>query len=508
MKELAISNHRRLRTALRDWRHALGDAWVIDDPGELAAAGCATFATHQRVIAILRPAHREEVQACVRIANRHRLRLYVTSAGKNWGYGSRVPVCDESVLLDLGRMQRIVDFDEKLAYVTVEPGVTFRRLAAFLRRRGAALCVPAVGGSFDASIVGNAVERGISADDQPERADFVCGLEVVLPTGDVIETGFARIAGARAAPLHRHAIGPSVDGLFLQSNLGIVTRLTLWLAPAPALRDLVELTIPSRRGLPRVVDVLQQLRLRGPLRGNVQINSRYRMLAVLRQYPWAATQNRVPVPARVASALWDDVVPPWIGFGSMGFRDRAQRAAERRLVRDALAKVDSVVRFTPVEDPSAPGSDERVLAMLYWRKRGPVPKRPDPDRDRCGVLFCSPIVPFDGREVDVAVRIIERTLTEHGFDPALSVHGVSPRVVIMPTLVLFDRDAAGEDERALECHAALVARLAARGFHPGRASVATMGALPAATGSYPAFLTTLKQALDPNRVLAPGRYEL
>jgi hypothetical protein len=46
-------------------------------------------------------------------------RGYPISRGKNWGYGSRVPARDGCVLLDLGRMNRIVGFSEKLAYVTV-----------------------------------------------------------------------------------------------------------------------------------------------------------------------------------------------------------------------------------------------------------------------------------------------------------------------------------------------------------------------------------------------------
>lgn len=51
-----------------------------------------------------------------------RVPVYPTSRGRSWGFGSRVPAADGCVLLDLGRMNRIVGFDERLAYVTVEPG--------------------------------------------------------------------------------------------------------------------------------------------------------------------------------------------------------------------------------------------------------------------------------------------------------------------------------------------------------------------------------------------------
>ena len=64
----------------------------------------------------------------MRIANRWKVAVYPISSGRNWGYGSRVPAADGCVLLDLGRMNQIVDFNEELGYVTVEPGVTQAQL--------------------------------------------------------------------------------------------------------------------------------------------------------------------------------------------------------------------------------------------------------------------------------------------------------------------------------------------------------------------------------------------
>ena len=116
-------NEGALASALCDWEAALGSAHVLSDPAVLRGASTATFRTAPVVQAILRPGTREDVQQCVRIANRFRIPIYPISSGKNWGYGSRVPVQD-GVLIDLGRLNRILDFDEELAYVTIEPGVT------------------------------------------------------------------------------------------------------------------------------------------------------------------------------------------------------------------------------------------------------------------------------------------------------------------------------------------------------------------------------------------------
>src|SRR5258708_5337984 len=119
--------------ALEEWRGVLGAAHVVTDAPLLDAAGTATFETTARIPAILRPANVNEVRAVLKIANSFRSPVYPVSSGKNWGYGSRVPTANNSALLDLSRMNRIVECHEQLAYATVEPGVTQAQLFSYLR---------------------------------------------------------------------------------------------------------------------------------------------------------------------------------------------------------------------------------------------------------------------------------------------------------------------------------------------------------------------------------------
>ena len=148
-----------LPAALREWRAAIGSEYVLQDAKLLDAVNAATFATDAKVWAVLRPASREQVQECVRIANRHRVPIHPVSSGKNWGYGSRVPT-SAGISLDLGRLNRILDFDEDLAYVTIEPGVTQGQLYEFLQQRKSRLWMDATGASPECSIIGNTMERG------------------------------------------------------------------------------------------------------------------------------------------------------------------------------------------------------------------------------------------------------------------------------------------------------------------------------------------------------------
>ena len=83
------------------------------------------------------------------------------------------------------------------------------------------------------SVIGNALDRGLSYTPYGEHSTRICGMEVVLPDGDLVRTGIGAIQGGSAWQLTRNAFGPSWDQMFVQSNFGIVTKMGLWLMPEP-----------------------------------------------------------------------------------------------------------------------------------------------------------------------------------------------------------------------------------------------------------------------------------
>ena len=205
-------------TALKQFVDIVGVDYVTYTAASLSAAETGTYETGNHIAAIVRPANRAEVQECMRAANRLSVQMYPVSSGCNWGYGSRMPAADNCILLELGRMNHIVDFSEELAYVTVEPGVTQAQLYEFLQARGSQLWMDSADAGLECSLIGNAVERGFGHTPYGDHFAQTCDLEVVLPRGDVIDTGFGRYSGAKAAPVYRWGVGPSLDGLFSQSN--------------------------------------------------------------------------------------------------------------------------------------------------------------------------------------------------------------------------------------------------------------------------------------------------
>ena len=241
------------QACLLEWRSIVGQENVITDDAKLSEAAASTFRTSQQISAIVFPENRAQVQECLRAATRYGVPVYPVSSGRNWGYGSSVPTADGCALLNLGRMNRILDFSEELAFVTVEPGVTQGQLVEFLARNKSALWADVSGSSPDCSLIGNTMERGFGHTPYGEHASKVCAFEVVLPTGEVIDTGAARFERSSAGPIYRWGVGPSLDGLFLQSNLGVVTRMTFWLMPAPEYFQAFFFRCDRENGLPALI---------------------------------------------------------------------------------------------------------------------------------------------------------------------------------------------------------------------------------------------------------------
>jgi 4-cresol dehydrogenase (hydroxylating) flavoprotein subunit len=526
-----------LEQALSSWRAALGPDYVITDRAALLAAQTATFATAQQVPAIICPASREELQACVRIANTFKVPIYPVSRGKNWGYGSRVPTHDGCVIVDLGRLNRILDYDEQLAYVTIEPGVTPRQLFEYLREQGSNLFMSVNGSTPEASLIGNMVERGTGTGPNGDRFMHACALEVVLPTGEFIHTGLERFANAKAARVNRWGVGPALDGLFTQSNLGIVTRLTIWLSPIPEYIQVFNLSIKQHCALEELIDAIRALKRRGLMRTPFSIWNDYKRLSVRQQYPWEQAGADVPLPAAFLES-WRQKTREgvWSAGGALYHPSRKHGLIERDLIVRALKdKVDTLFFIDEAKiqfDKRLWGFLQRVtgrkpgfnpetlknsrflgvpsarnIASAYWRKRTPVPPAMDPDRDRCGTIWCSPAVPFEGKSVAEAVKIITDTVTAHTFEPNISLLCMSERSIHTIVAIMYDREVAGEDDRAMACHDDLIQRLARSGYIPYRLGVQSMQSLPPPQDDYLALIKRIKRALDPNDILAPGRYD-
>ena len=127
--------------AIQQFQDAVGKEWVFtsDEDVALYRDAYSPFMGEPEerfASAAVAPDNVEQVQKVVRVANQYKIPIYPVSTGKNLGYGGSAPVLSGSVVLDLKRMNRIVEVNERNAYVLVEPGVSYFDLYRYIEEKG------------------------------------------------------------------------------------------------------------------------------------------------------------------------------------------------------------------------------------------------------------------------------------------------------------------------------------------------------------------------------------
>jgi 4-cresol dehydrogenase (hydroxylating) len=300
----------------------------------------------------------------------------------------------------------------------------------------------------------------------------------------------------------------------------------IWLEPIPSYYQTCTFVLDEDNQLDELIDTLQQLRLSGLFPEQVRLYNDYKLLASKVRRPDHPQDN----PGGFLSPDIMEIIRKAIGMGSwIGVTNIPALGEEhggviRRAVREALAPVVSKLAFSggfEVHDFSASAdlSDCRVpsvarlndgslgsLRSVYSKKTFDMPTDPDPDRDGCGVIWCSPAAPFRGTHVRAVLRIIVDICVSHRFDPNLSIVALTEREVVITVMLVFDRDLPGEDERAICCYSELFDGIYRQGYIPYRLGIQSMNSV-SPTHNYGDLVGKLKKVLDPNDILAPGRYD-
>ena len=532
------------RAALDEARRLLGPEHVFDTPARLdpLLRNCAGLT--RQVPALLRPGSVDEVQELVRLAGRHGLPLYPISRGRNWGMGSRLPVRDGTAILDLGRLNRIREVNEEFHYAVIEPGVTQGQLDRHLRERKLPMILNVIGSGLETSLLGNALDRGVGY--FAARTATLSGLEVVLGTGELLRTGFAHYPKSPLAHLNKFGVGPSLDGLFAQSNLGIVTAAGLDLIPWRDQHESVIVRIAREDQLPAVVDVLAELRRRDLLRMIVHIGNRARTIGTLAPLVYAElpeAQRADPAQGRRAA---EDLLAaagfgPWSAVAGYSGTP-AHLAATRRAIRTALRGLATCVflsdrklafaqrllgalsgvlpaarrqatllkAMAPLHGFSSGVPSDAALPSVWWTAGELPPAQPslDPDTSPCGLLYSLPIVPLNGRSAGQASEIAHAISRARGLEPLMTLNMLDDRsfegVITLPFRT-DDPQAVANAQAAL---AELQQAFIARGWLPYRVAIHEMGLVVDPQDPYWKTIRDLKQVFDPHHILAPGRYNL
>jgi glycolate oxidase len=174
---------------------------------------------------VVKPGTTEEVQAVVRLANQHQIPVVPRGSGSNLS-GGTVPI-QGGIVLVTNRLNHILEIDHDNLTATVEAGVITGVFAAAVEAEG--LFYPPDPGSMRISTLGGNIAEnagGPRAFKYGVTRDFVMGLEVVLPNGELLQTGNKCVKNVAGYDLTRLMVGS-------EGTLGIITKAMMKLLPLP-----------------------------------------------------------------------------------------------------------------------------------------------------------------------------------------------------------------------------------------------------------------------------------
>ena len=298
-----------LERTLDELRAVVGAAHVLTSPDELREYRDPFWHVawdDYEAAAVVQPQSVEEIQAIVRIANERRVPLWTSSQGRNNGYGGSSPRVRGSVIVNLRRMNRVLEIDPELGFAEVEPGVRWFDLYEAIQAGGHDLMLSCADLGWG-SVIGNSLDHGCTY--LPYGVDFgaPCGMEVVLANGEVMRTGMGAMPGNRAWHVYKRGLGPTADQLFMQSNYGIVTKMGVWLMPAPECYMPIWVRAWRDDDVAPMLDTLRRLSMDGTIRmvpqiANDMIRFTVASAGVSRHRGSSASVARHPSAARMAPA--------------------------------------------------------------------------------------------------------------------------------------------------------------------------------------------------------------
>jgi hypothetical protein len=509
----------QVSAALREWAEVLSPEFVLT--GELVTPYLVNCLSLTRSIpAVLRPDSEASVQAIVRIAARNGVRLYTFSTGHNWGYGTSLPIADNSVLVDLSRMNRILHVDADLGLLTLEPGVTQGELHKFFRDAKLDFFVPTTGAGPTASLLGNALERGFGITPEEDHFGAVRSLRAVLPDGMIYESPLASLGMPSTQAVWKWGIGPYLDGIFAQGNYGIVTSMTLAMRRRPEHIEVYVFSLRDAEELPQLMGNCREIlwRMYGVAGG----------IKIMNHAQFQLTLDTRELGMGLSSKF------AWVGFGVMhspAGMVRSARASLRRILKPHVSQIiflnDERVRRFAALARIAPGKLGKKIARQVQQGRDvlqivrgvpralelrlvyqhvPIPPDglKDPVKEGVGIIWYAPIIPLKPDIVRGMVGAIQSSLRQYGFPEAISLTTVNERCAMGVIPIIYDRPK--DRGRAHDCFQRLLEAGRQIGCFPYRLNIAAMERLSKEGASFWRLASVLKTAVDPKQMLSSGRY--
>ncbi|MBN2123372.1 MAG: FAD-binding protein [Deltaproteobacteria bacterium] len=233
---------------LRELSDIVGPRYILTPDNDLSEYARDAARLSSTPDAVLFPGNSEEISRILLLANREPFPVVPRGAGSG-KCGGAVPV-KGGIVLAMDRFDRILGIDTQNLVAKVEPGVITAHLQEEVEKRG--LFYPPDPASIKISTIGGNVATcagGLRAVKYGVTRDYVLGLEVVLPTGEIIKTGVETPKGVVGYDLTRLIVGS-------EGTLAVITSVTLRLIPKPAGKKTL---VAFFADLPSVLDTVYKI---------------------------------------------------------------------------------------------------------------------------------------------------------------------------------------------------------------------------------------------------------
>ncbi len=214
---------------------------------------------------VIRPKDTQEISEILKVANEENITVIPRGAGI-CEFGGSKPIGDNGIILDMKRMDNIVNLNEENLVVTVEAGISWAKLNEYLCHFGLYTGSMGPGSGMTASIGGGISHHSVGGGGCAKYGactNQLVSLEVVLPTGEIIETG-SQANKYSKFPFNRFGNGPDLAGLFCGDNgiFGVKTKVSLQIFPKPEFAEYKTFQLP-RKEREVSAKILNEIRQRG-----------------------------------------------------------------------------------------------------------------------------------------------------------------------------------------------------------------------------------------------------
>jgi FAD/FMN-containing dehydrogenase len=475
----------------------VGAANVSQKPAVLNEyAADMSFVNALKPACVIKPKNAGEIQKIVKLANKTLTPLVPVSSGPPHFRGDTVPGTGGATIVDLSKMKKIIRVDRFHRVAMVEPGVTFGELIPAAEKGGLRLNMPLLPRKSK-TVVGSMLEREpvVMPKYHWDISDPLACVEVVFGSGEMFRTGQAAGPGTieeqwAAGGAQKTPYGPGpvqwnrlVQGA--QGTMGIVTWASLRCELKPKLEEPLLVGSPALDQLLELVHWLVRLRL-----VNECLILNNTNLAAIMAKKWPGDYQTIK-----------DSLPPWVLFFNLAGYDYYPQDR----VNSQIKGISDTTNRIGVEAVKAVGrvSAEEMLKMVqrpsdepYWKLRY---------KGACHDIFF--ITTYEKLEGQIGVMY--ELANEFGY-PTLDM-GIYLQPIVQGANchcefnLFYDPKNPGELNRVRDLSAKATGSLMATGAFFSRPYDRSARMIVNRDASYVDALTRVKEILDPNRVMNPGK---